>query len=306
MNGEGNYSEPDEPGFNQFPNPAIYADAYAGGEAEVLGNDDPAAPIVDGFNDFRFTQINVRGGSGSGMAISIMGPWLPKNFVHPNAAMASRLNPFDNYRNPEANVCPPDSPGCSGFYAPTPESMSLKNLGNLKFEAQYPKWATNQDGDVIPCGPPDDCGDYEYNPNGAPVTSAVQQAANFNSQLTGNITLQTRVVNYFTYLGGRNPPEGQEKTDFGICGEPGGACDGQGRSADSGSDGPTHGGCGKRSSRTAFGVCRTLCRWQGLSADPDRRCRAKVPSGWPRPGHLLPESRARPGTGCREDQLLPV
>ena len=223
MNGEGNYSDPTQADFNQFKDPAIYADFYTGGEAEVLRNDDPAVSIVDGFKDFRFTQVNVRGGGGSGMAVSIMGPWLPKNFVHPNAAMANRLNPFDNYRNPDATACPPDSPGCSGFYAPTEVSISLEKLGSGNYVARYPEWETDQAGNVIPCGPPNDCGDYEYNPNGAPVTSAVQQAANFNSQLTNNIAMQIKVVNYNEWLGG----VASRPSDTGLCGGAGQACDGQ-------------------------------------------------------------------------------
>ncbi|MCH2162636.1 MAG: hypothetical protein MK085_12290, partial [Phycisphaerales bacterium] len=232
MNGVGNYSDPTAADFNQFPDSPVYADAFAGGEAVVLGNDDPGASIVEGYKDFRFTQINVRGGGGNGMAVSILGPWRPENYVQANAAMADRLNPFDNYRNPEVTVCPPGAPACSGFYAPTEQSLRLQviNKGQALYEAHYPEWGPSTvpgpGGTRIPadeCGPPYDCGDYVYNPNGAPVTSAVQQAAFFNSQLTNNIAFQAKLIDYRDYLGGVST----RPFDQGICGMPGGACDGQ-------------------------------------------------------------------------------
>ena len=40
--------------------------------------------------------------------------------------------------------------------------------------------------------------------------------------------MRIKLVNYNEWLGGAAPRPGQPKTDFGLCGEPGGACDGEG------------------------------------------------------------------------------
>ncbi|MFP8873124.1 MAG: DUF1302 family protein, partial [Myxococcota bacterium] len=236
IDGAGNYSDPAAANFAQFDQPAIGAAGFAGGPAELLLNDDPAVALVRGYEDFRFTQVNVRGGGGNGLAVSILGPWLPKNYVHPNAALADRLNPFDNYRNPTATVCPDNSPGCSGFYAPTEESLELHRGSGNVFTANYPEWGPSTVNDpatglpvpAADCGPPYDCGNYVYNPNGAPVTSLVQQAANFNAELNHNINLRSRWSKYLAYLNGAGIAR-----STGICGDPtappgdpSGACNG--------------------------------------------------------------------------------
>jgi hypothetical protein len=67
--------------------------------------------IFERFSDFRFTQVNVKGGSGSGLPIALLGPWLPKNRVSSIATMSDRTNPFDNSRlNPVLNCG--FGPGC--------------------------------------------------------------------------------------------------------------------------------------------------------------------------------------------------
>jgi hypothetical protein len=61
--------------------------------------------VFEQFADFRFSMVNFKGGSGSGNPIQILGPWLPSNRIETtNAAMADRVNPFDNSRlNPVLN-----------------------------------------------------------------------------------------------------------------------------------------------------------------------------------------------------------
>ncbi|MCZ6782121.1 MAG: hypothetical protein O7G30_02325, partial [Proteobacteria bacterium] len=72
-------------------------DALAGGSASGLPfTDDPFGDVFASWKDFRFTQIDGKGGASAGLPTSVMGPWLPKNFVHPNAGLADRINPFDS------------------------------------------------------------------------------------------------------------------------------------------------------------------------------------------------------------------
>ncbi|MFP6625032.1 MAG: hypothetical protein VCC20_16245, partial [Myxococcota bacterium] len=58
----------------------------------------PFTYIFERFSDFKFTQVNTLGGGGSGLPVSLLGPWLPKNRVATNATMSDRVNPFDNSR----------------------------------------------------------------------------------------------------------------------------------------------------------------------------------------------------------------
>ncbi len=56
------------------------------------------------FEDFRFATIPVIGGAQTGHAQQIFGPWLPENFVEPNAAMADIANPLDQSRVSPASL----------------------------------------------------------------------------------------------------------------------------------------------------------------------------------------------------------
>jgi len=55
--------------------------------------DDPAKFILSDFFDFEFGMRKVRGSS-NGVGTQVLGPWLPKNFVDPIAALAGKPNPF--------------------------------------------------------------------------------------------------------------------------------------------------------------------------------------------------------------------
>ncbi len=56
------------------------------------------------FEDFRFAVMPVTGGANLGNPLALMGPWLPKNFVEPNAAMADVVNPLDSSRVSPASL----------------------------------------------------------------------------------------------------------------------------------------------------------------------------------------------------------
>ncbi len=78
------------PGFNCWPR-----------------GDDGVKPfdyVFENFSDFRFTMVNVKGGSGSGDPTAVLGPWLPKNGVSTIGTLSDRVNPFDSSRlNPVLN-----------------------------------------------------------------------------------------------------------------------------------------------------------------------------------------------------------
>ncbi len=72
------------------PQPRVLAS-----DGTVAKNDDPFTYVFENFEDFRFTQIQGRGGASAGLPTRVLGPWLPKNFVEANATLADRINPFD-------------------------------------------------------------------------------------------------------------------------------------------------------------------------------------------------------------------
>ncbi|MCG8589880.1 MAG: hypothetical protein MJE66_11370, partial [Proteobacteria bacterium] len=57
--------------------------------------DDPFPYVFANSSEFRFTQIQGRGGRQEGLPTQVLGPWLPKNFVVNAAALDDRVNPFD-------------------------------------------------------------------------------------------------------------------------------------------------------------------------------------------------------------------
>lgn len=65
------------------------------GESWALRDDDPFPFVFERFLDYKFAHRGLRGGGSGGMPSAIMGPWLPKNFVYPNATLADQFNPFD-------------------------------------------------------------------------------------------------------------------------------------------------------------------------------------------------------------------
>jgi hypothetical protein len=74
---------------------------FAGGKRALVGNTDDAFTYVfAAYQDYRFNQINGIGGSSSGHPTKVLGPWLPKNFVFQNAALADVINPFDRKNTP--------------------------------------------------------------------------------------------------------------------------------------------------------------------------------------------------------------
>jgi len=58
----------------------------------------PFEYVLGRFADYRFTQIQGRGGSGGGMPVTILGPWLPDNEIQGTASLAGIVNPFDQSR----------------------------------------------------------------------------------------------------------------------------------------------------------------------------------------------------------------
>jgi hypothetical protein len=104
--GEGPIPAPGEIGPNSLfrlrglPIPGFSADGIPNaGDFLGIGVDDPTAYVLANFEDFRFGQIDARGGSGNGRPTQVLGPWLPKNKVSPIAALADRVNPFDSTRS---------------------------------------------------------------------------------------------------------------------------------------------------------------------------------------------------------------
>jgi hypothetical protein len=66
--------------------------------AELAATDDPVPVSLGRFGDFRFTQLQKRGGAFDGADVRIMGPWLPRNEVTPIASLADVPNPLDGTR----------------------------------------------------------------------------------------------------------------------------------------------------------------------------------------------------------------
>lgn len=61
----------------------------------ALFDDDPFPLAFERFLDMRFAHRGLRGGAAGGLPVAVMGPWLPKNFIYPNAMLADIENPFD-------------------------------------------------------------------------------------------------------------------------------------------------------------------------------------------------------------------
>lgn len=79
-----------------------YCERLAGGskgpsdKGVLLPTDDPFFNVFRNYTDFRFAQINILGGGGSGLPTQVLGPWLPKNYVSENAGLADIANPYDD------------------------------------------------------------------------------------------------------------------------------------------------------------------------------------------------------------------
>jgi len=67
----------------------------------ALKEDDPFPFVFERFLDFKFAHRGLRGGAGGGRPNAVMGPWLPKNFIYANAALADIPNPFDGAQTPD-------------------------------------------------------------------------------------------------------------------------------------------------------------------------------------------------------------
>jgi hypothetical protein len=80
--------------------------------------------VFERFSDFRFSMVNVSGGSASGNPILILGPWLPKNNVATIGTMADRVNPFDNSRISPVLSC---DAGENNPMIPCPEGLVFGN-----------------------------------------------------------------------------------------------------------------------------------------------------------------------------------
>ena len=87
-----------------------------GGDWALLP-DDPFPVVFERFVDYKFAHRGLRGGAAGGLPVAVMGPWLPKNFINPNADIADRANPFDS-----ATIFPvTGSPGAGALpYRPIP------------------------------------------------------------------------------------------------------------------------------------------------------------------------------------------
>jgi hypothetical protein len=84
-----------------LPDPAYPSAAPDQGGDWALRDDDPFPVIFDRFDDFRFAHRGLRGGAAGGLPVAVMGPWLPKNFIYPNATLADIGNPFDATVTPQ-------------------------------------------------------------------------------------------------------------------------------------------------------------------------------------------------------------
>lgn len=79
--------------------PADNSDCLAEFGARVCDNlvdDDPFPITLTTWNNFQFTQVNIRGGNNNGRPVQVLGPWLPKNFIELHASLADIAHPFDN------------------------------------------------------------------------------------------------------------------------------------------------------------------------------------------------------------------
>ncbi|MED5262661.1 MAG: DUF1302 family protein [Myxococcota bacterium] len=190
--------------------------------AAPLGIDDPWPYLIgEEMAGFTFTQINVRGGGSAGLPMQILGPWEPKSVVHPNAMVASRSNPFDNYSDPTVSQCPstfPDcgqtkysgvtvgpsapsageafvsyrAPGGAGLYYVNPDYIQPRDGGNIvntpEFEAGVfgASQVMNVDEYNLSSITPGSEPRWLYSPNGTPQASPVLQSAAYNAQLSNS------------------------------------------------------------------------------------------------------------------------
>ena len=69
---------------------------FSDGDPNPLVRDDPFPLEFTNFQDYRFAQINSRGGTNYGLPTTLLAPWLPKNKSFPNAGLANIVNPFDS------------------------------------------------------------------------------------------------------------------------------------------------------------------------------------------------------------------
>ena len=79
--------------------PPDLTSVYGPAAANILVPDDAYDFVMHQFHDWRLTAVGQKGGSGSGRPVDLLSPWLPKNFVLPNAALADKINPFDASRS---------------------------------------------------------------------------------------------------------------------------------------------------------------------------------------------------------------
>ena len=61
-------------------------------------NGAPFLLAMENFKDFEFSAIRWQGGSNNGHPLLLLGPWLPENFVEPNASLSNLPNPLDSSR----------------------------------------------------------------------------------------------------------------------------------------------------------------------------------------------------------------
>ena len=78
--------------------PPDLTSVYGPAAANLLVMDDPYEFVLGQFRDWRLTAVQGKGGSGSGKPVDPLTPWLPKNFVLPNAALADQINALDSSR----------------------------------------------------------------------------------------------------------------------------------------------------------------------------------------------------------------
>ncbi|MEE2664404.1 MAG: DUF1302 family protein [Myxococcota bacterium] len=78
-----------------FPDDPLKSGPGDPGGDWALFDDDPFPLAFERFLDLRFAHRGVRGGAAGGLPVAVMGPWLPSNFIYPNAMLADVENPFD-------------------------------------------------------------------------------------------------------------------------------------------------------------------------------------------------------------------
>jgi hypothetical protein len=87
--------------------------------------DDPGIALLGKYADYRFGLKDISGASGGGTTTQIIGPWRPKDTIHPLALMRDKANPF------RGRVIPLTY--SSTGYAPNP----YDNLGNSQNNQRY-------------------------------------------------------------------------------------------------------------------------------------------------------------------------